>query len=111
MRRGRFSVFVPSVCQTPGCFPESYGAAPTLRDENKASGAAQFLWTIWTFSIQGAPRRTICCTIARARPKDLLSAREGTGFVLQIQPIRCRQQILRSAPDFIATESPRGASL
>jgi hypothetical protein len=28
--------------RTPSCFPESYGAAPTLRDENKASGAANF---------------------------------------------------------------------
>jgi hypothetical protein len=56
------------------CLPESYGAAPTLWDEKEASGAVDFLWTFCTFSIQGAARVTICCTIVCARPEDLLSA-------------------------------------
>jgi hypothetical protein len=91
-----------SIRQESGCFPESYGAAPTPWDENSAwarlvperlkppLGLRQALSRADALceqgfrsvnssevSIQGAPRRIICCTIACARPKDLLSASTG----------------------------------
>jgi hypothetical protein len=73
-----------------------YGVAGPRNDSRGGScpGAQR---RILKHPLRERTHRTVSCTTACARPKDLLSA-VGAGFRVSIQPLRGAGEILRSAP-------------